>query len=191
MWQGLTVLRNPGSSGGHEARTGVAEYRQPLPPGEFYGRLETLLRGQSDRPSRAALGKAYEDLGKLTDEIGAKVKAREVREKAVAVRRELAKGASPGDAATLDLARALNVLGWQNWELHNYEDFKRQCAEAAALAEGVLKAGDPKLALEADHERVFAHMKLGSEISKVRPGRGPRPLREVDRIARTDPQGRP
>ena len=42
------------------------------------------------------------------------------------VRRELAKGTGPGDHASLDLARALDVLGWQNWELHNYEDFMRQ-----------------------------------------------------------------
>ncbi len=37
---------------------------------EFYGRLETLLKRQTDRESRAALGKAYHELGELTGRIG-------------------------------------------------------------------------------------------------------------------------
>src|SRR5262249_31788198 len=36
---------------------------------DFYNKLEGLLKGQTDRPSRAALGKAYDELAELTDKI--------------------------------------------------------------------------------------------------------------------------
>ncbi len=38
----------------------------------FYGKLEGLLKGQNDWASRAALGRAYDKLGELTDKIGSK-----------------------------------------------------------------------------------------------------------------------
>ena len=37
---------------------------------DFYGRLEGVLKGQSDRESRAALGRAYYELALLTEKIG-------------------------------------------------------------------------------------------------------------------------
>lgn len=38
----------------------------------FYQKLEALLRGQSDGPSRAALAQSYSELGALTEQIGVK-----------------------------------------------------------------------------------------------------------------------
>ena len=60
---------------------------------DFYGKLEGLLEGQTDRPSRAALGRAYFELGELTDKIGNKPEALAVHRKGLAVRRELAEPA--------------------------------------------------------------------------------------------------
>ncbi len=37
---------------------------------EFYGRLEGLLKDRKDKESQAALGRAYEELGALTADIG-------------------------------------------------------------------------------------------------------------------------
>ena len=37
---------------------------------DFYGRLEGLLKDQTDRASRAALGKAYDELAEFTGKIG-------------------------------------------------------------------------------------------------------------------------
>jgi serine/threonine-protein kinase len=57
----------------------------------FYGRLEPMLKNQTDRRSRAALGAAYAELGNLTDKIGSKPEALAIQRKALAVRRELAR----------------------------------------------------------------------------------------------------
>ena len=57
---------------------------------DFYGRLEVLLKGQTDRESRAALGKAYVDLAELTGKIGDQTAALAVHRKALAVHRALA-----------------------------------------------------------------------------------------------------
>ena len=58
----------------------------------FYQKLETLLQGQADRPSRAILAQSYFELGDLTEKIGIKPEALAVHRKALAIRRELAAG---------------------------------------------------------------------------------------------------
>ena len=50
---------------------------------EFYGKLEALLKGQADAPSRAALGRAYFELGELTAKIGDRAAALAVHRKAL------------------------------------------------------------------------------------------------------------
>ena len=52
-------------------------------PADFYGRLEGLLKDQSDRESRAALGHAYDELGDLTAKIGDQPAALSVHRKAL------------------------------------------------------------------------------------------------------------
>jgi tetratricopeptide (TPR) repeat protein len=107
----------------------------------FYGRLERLLEGQPDVPSRAALGRAYFELGDLTGEIGKAPEAVTVHHKAMAVRRELASRPGAEAEAVLDVVRSLLAVG--RWlgstgadaaELASYE-------EALGLAEGLITAG--------------------------------------------------
>jgi tetratricopeptide (TPR) repeat protein/tRNA A-37 threonylcarbamoyl transferase component Bud32 len=74
---------------------------------DFYGKLEKLLEGQTDRRSRAALGKAYEELGTLTDKIGSKPEALAVYHKALAVRRELAADPWADPETKAEVARSL------------------------------------------------------------------------------------
>ena len=57
---------------------------------DFYGRLEDLVKGQTDRESRTALGKAYVELAELTAKIGDQTAALAVHRKGLAVHRELA-----------------------------------------------------------------------------------------------------
>ena len=76
----------------------------------FYERLETLLQGQSDRPSRAILAESYTEVGGLIERIGIQTEALAAYRKAVAIRRELASGPAVNDAARLELARALIAL---------------------------------------------------------------------------------
>ena len=71
---------------------------------DFYGKLLVLLKSQTDPKSRAALGKAYDELGELTGKIGNKPEALAVHLKALAVRRELAAEAGAGPTAQPGLA---------------------------------------------------------------------------------------
>ncbi len=76
---------------------------------DFYGRLEGLLRQRTDAESRAALGRAYEELGELTFSIG---DALAIYRKAIEVRRALAEGPGATDAIKLDLTRNLRSAGF-------------------------------------------------------------------------------
>jgi len=77
----------------------------------FYGKLEGLLEGQKDNASRAALGRAYAELGKVTADIGNKSEAMAVHRKALMVRRELAEQAGATAETVLDLSRSLIDAG--------------------------------------------------------------------------------
>ncbi len=101
---------------------------------DFYGRLEKLLKQRTDRESRAALGRAYEELGELTGDIGTTDEALEVVRKAIAIRRDLAREPDADDAIRLDLARDLIAQGFH---LHITSDRKAARAsydEALAIA---------------------------------------------------------
>jgi serine/threonine-protein kinase len=78
----------------------------------FYSKLEGLLAGQTDRPSRAALARAYGELAELTEKIGSKPEAVAVHRKALAVRRELAADPKADAQARADVARSLIAVGW-------------------------------------------------------------------------------
>ncbi len=118
---------------------------------EFYGRLEELLKGQTDRESRAALGKAYVELAELTSKIGDQTKALDVHRKALAVHRALASLPGAPSDTQLELARGLNAAGWlesstgdQARGLASFEQARKLAEEvgadplAAAQAQGVL-----------------------------------------------------
>ncbi len=77
----------------------------------FYGKLEGLLKGQTDSKSRAALGTAYFELGTLTGKIGNKAEELAVHRKALAVRRELAEQPGADREAALAMARSLIAVG--------------------------------------------------------------------------------
>jgi serine/threonine-protein kinase len=77
----------------------------------FYTKLEGLLAGQTDRPSRVALARAYDQLAELTEKIGSNPEALAVRRKALAVHRELADSPAANTAARVDVARSLIEVG--------------------------------------------------------------------------------
>jgi serine/threonine-protein kinase len=78
---------------------------------DFYRKLEENLASRGDRASRADLGRAYFELGSLTEMIGSKEEALAVHRRALALREALA--AEPGaDAdARLDVATSLLAEG--------------------------------------------------------------------------------
>jgi eukaryotic-like serine/threonine-protein kinase len=105
---------------------------------DSYGKLEALLQGQSDRVSRAALGRAYDELGDLTARIGDQPEALGVHKKALAVRRSLA--ASPeADARTaLDVAMSLTAVGLPSRQTGDTTGALAAFDEARGLADGLV-----------------------------------------------------
>jgi serine/threonine-protein kinase len=102
---------------------------------DFYTRLEDLLKGQSDRPSRTALARAYDELAELTEKIGAKPDALAVRRKALGVHRELADSADADLAARADLARSLIAVGSLQEETGDRTGALASYGEARRLSE--------------------------------------------------------
>ena len=102
---------------------------------EFYGRLEALLKDQTDRESRAALGKAYDELGALTEKIGDQAAALAVQRKALAVRRSLASEAGADAETRLDVARSLDAAGWLQRSTGDMAGAQASFEEARRLAE--------------------------------------------------------
>jgi serine/threonine-protein kinase len=102
---------------------------------EFYGRLEALLNGQADRESRRALGKAYGELGALTEKIGDQAAALAVQRKALAVRRSLASETGADAETSLDVARSLNAAGWLQRSTGDTAAAQTSFEEARRLAE--------------------------------------------------------
>jgi serine/threonine protein kinase/tetratricopeptide (TPR) repeat protein len=108
---------------------------------DFYGRLEGMLKQRTDRESRAALGRAYEELGELTISIGDARDALAVYRKAIDARRDLAEGPAATDAIKLDLARNLRSTGFV---LEGMSDrpAARACYDEAAAIVKTLRPAD-------------------------------------------------
>jgi tRNA A-37 threonylcarbamoyl transferase component Bud32 len=109
---------------------------------DFYGKLLALLKGQSDPISRAALARAYDELGDLTRKIGNKLEALSVHLKKLATRRELAAESGAGPApqrgrteATLDVARSLIAVGVSRVEMGVAPGALTAFEEAHAISE--------------------------------------------------------
>jgi len=108
----------------------------------FYGKLEGLLKGQTDPKSRGALGRAYFELAELTGRIGNWAEAIAIQRKALAVRRELAERPGNGGEVMLDVVRSLKALGTGLGALGDERGEEAAYEEARTLAEASL-AADP------------------------------------------------
>ena len=110
----------------------------------FYGKLGALLKDQKDRESREALGKAYDELGTLTEKIGDRTSALAVQRNALEIRRALASEAGANAATRLDVARSLIAVGWLQQSTGDKAAAKASLEEAARVAEGADAQGSPK-----------------------------------------------
>jgi serine/threonine-protein kinase len=101
----------------------------------YYGELESMLREQTDRASRAALARAYAELGELTSKLGNKPEALNAQSKALTVWRSLVKENPDDEVSQLELARSLvasaDVLG----EIARPEEGLTFAAEARDILE--------------------------------------------------------
>src|SRR5262249_25602631 len=96
---------------------------------------------ERDPRSRAAMGRAYSDLGLLTWRIGQIDEALAAHRKALAVRRELAArpGADPDVAA--DVVRSLLSIGDLQLQMGDTPGARASFEEGLAAAEGLERAG--------------------------------------------------
>ena len=101
---------------------------------DFYGRLERLLEQRTDKGSRKALGRAYEELGQITGDIGTSNEALEVVRKAIALLRSLAGEPDADDTIRLDLARNLSTQGAHLVSLSDRKAARASYEEALAIA---------------------------------------------------------
>jgi serine/threonine-protein kinase len=119
---------------------------------EFYGKLEEMLRDQTDPSSRASLGQCYYELGELTNAIGSKPAALAVHRKALAVRRALANDLGPDAGTQTEFARSLIAVGTLHWAIGETVQAMSSYKEAVDLIEGIagtLKSADPTRAVQA------------------------------------------
>ena len=102
---------------------------------DFYGKLEGMLQGQSDRASCAAMGDAYFELGELTSKIGNRQAALAAHSKGLAIRRELAAEAAADAVVRGDVARSLLAAAGMLDGMGNSAEALARAEEARDLLE--------------------------------------------------------
>ena len=78
---------------------------------EFYQRLEGLLEGQKDRESRLALGRAYRDVGELTNMIGSREEALAVHQRALGLFEALSRESPDKPEPRYEVGKSSNAIG--------------------------------------------------------------------------------
>jgi serine/threonine-protein kinase len=110
---------------------------------DFFGKFETLLKDQTDRRSRLAMGRAYHELAALTDKIGSKPEALHLYRREQALRQALARDA-PGDAdAQAEVGRCLLDLGALQYETGHADKAMAAYQEARARLNNIHSSTDP------------------------------------------------
>ena len=140
---------------------------------EFYGRLEGLLKDRKDKESRAALGRAYDELGALTIDIGNSNDALAVFQKAIGVRKPLAAEPGADDRLKLDLARNLRSRGFLQEGMSDRPAAMASYQEALAIAtklKPVAGMTEPVYRVEAmiTHSIGWLYHAMGKEEESVR-----------------------
>jgi tetratricopeptide (TPR) repeat protein len=77
----------------------------------FYGDLEKMLEGEADAKSRRLLADGYFQLATLTSQLGSRLEALELHQKALVVRRKLATAPDADAQTRLDVTRSLHAVG--------------------------------------------------------------------------------
>ncbi len=137
----------------------------------FYQKLEMMLQGQADLPSRAILAQSYYELGGLTEKIGIKAEALIVERKALAIRRELASRPEADSGARLDLARSLNAIGGlvesvgdNAGALSSYEEARDV---AGPLATGPRATDEARNVLAASHQGIGRVLSIAGKMAEA------------------------
>jgi serine/threonine-protein kinase len=117
---------------------------------EFFGKLETMLKGHTDLRSQRAMAQAYDELAALTDKIGSKTEALDLYSRGLALRRELARDVQPDAGAQAEVARCLLAVGRLQYETGHADEAVVAYREARSLLQGIDRPGEPARDFRAD-----------------------------------------
>jgi serine/threonine-protein kinase len=117
---------------------------------EFYGKLEAELGGQTDRRSRQAMVRAYDELAELSKDIGTNAGALDAFRRELALRRELARGAPIEIEAQKEMGRCIMAVGALQFRTGNVREAMAAYDEARALLESIGRSADPRSDVRAD-----------------------------------------
>jgi serine/threonine-protein kinase len=154
---------------------------------EFYRKLEKLLEGQGDPPSRLALARAYGEIGHLTEEIDQADQALVTHRRALALLDDLAREAPDDGRVRLERARALiRVAGLLGAKSGRLGDWVRAYEDACVALEAQLRAdpSDP----EARQLLARAEATLGALLFSSVPGRREEAVRRIEHAVRLQEQ---
>ena len=135
-------------------------------------------KGQTDRESRAALAKAYVELGELTGKIGDQTPALEVHRKALAVHRALASEPDADSGIKLERGAELERSGWlqrstgdmaRRTRSHSSRRGKWRPVPATSQERGASRRRD-RNGLLADRQRARRDGRPGRERGRLRQG---------------------
>jgi serine/threonine-protein kinase len=152
----------------------------------FYGHLEKLLEGRSDRPSREALAEAYSTLAGITDQVGSKTESVAIGRKALVLRKELAGGPEATPQATAEVARGFIAVGEFLVDQKGSQDEALGASEQAlGLLDSLVRSDPGDQALRADLARAL-HLAAGALCHYGRPpaaiaANGPRAIAAIER----------
>src|SRR5262249_1993451 len=99
----------------------------------FLGRLEDLQKDQTDRRSRRALARAYEDLAALTDKIGSQTDALGLQRRGLAIRRGRGRDRPAASDAPAEGVRYALALGPLQFRTGHADDALAAYEEARTL----------------------------------------------------------
>jgi eukaryotic-like serine/threonine-protein kinase len=122
---------------------------------EFYRKMEGLLAGQADTRSRRALGRAYEEVGELTDRIGSIPEAMEAHRRSLQLRRELATERPADVAARTDVARSLSAIGILLSKISRHDEALASFEDARSELQRIAGAGPSSVPILGDIARSY------------------------------------
>jgi serine/threonine-protein kinase len=107
---------------------------------DFYGRLATLLGGETDLASRRALAASSFELARLTDKVGRKADALAAYRAVLAAREALSAEIAADPLLKVDVGQSLTLIGWLLAEMGRTTESLAAFRRSEALLTGLAKS---------------------------------------------------
>jgi serine/threonine-protein kinase len=116
----------------------------------FYGKLQAMLRDQTDAQSLRALARAYHGLGEITREVGSKDQALTLQREALSLQQSLSRETGGSLEVKADLGRSHQAIGEVLRDMGRAEEGLAELAQGISLLEEVARAspGDARVQVD-------------------------------------------